>query len=622
MRAPWWNAALLLVVGLLGVGAIVSSGAIAEPRQKPPPRRAIQRPRMAPRPFAIQRRGPPNQQRNVGNRFTPGFARPGVGPLGGRNAGVANGRSPGAPGARGQFGNLGNRGGAFGPGSRTPAAALGNGRNVGALGGRNAAFANGRNPGALGARGQFGNFGNRGGAFGARGRFANFGNRGPFGARGRPFGAGQFGRGRTVAGLSNRLRGGNGAPPGTRLIDMRVMPLPPGTGLPAVGETRFLTRQVVLQFGADVTPQQVAATAQRFGLTVVSQQNIAALRRTLYTFRINNGQSVPDVIREVQGAGLNAAAQPDYTYSLMQDPEGATADLGDPAQYIVRKFDLAAVHRITQGNDVVVALIDSRVDLKQPDFAGRIVESYDAGCGPNGPPDPHGTGMAGAIVSHARLVGIAPDARIMAICAFGGTGASVEATSANIIRGLDYAIAHNAKIVNMSFAGPQDPALAQELQVAREKGILVIAAAGNAGPKSPPLYPGADPNVLAVTATDAHDNLFSGANQGDYIAVAAPGVNVLVPAPNADVQYTTGTSVASANVSGVAALLLAEEPTRSPEDIRDILVQTAKHLGTEGTNPQFGAGLVDPLKALKSVPEIASQKSNNTADTPHVLMAH
>ena len=153
------------------------------------------------------------------------------------------------PGIGAALGPRGNGTGlrAFGPGARNPTAALGNGRNVGALGGRNPALANGRNPGAIGARGQFGNLGNRGG-FGARGRFASFGNRGAFGARGRQFGA--LSRNRNVSGLGNRLRGGNGAPPGTRLIDMRVMPLPPGTGLPPVGETRFATRQVVLQFGA------------------------------------------------------------------------------------------------------------------------------------------------------------------------------------------------------------------------------------------------------------------------------------------------------------------------------------------------------------------------------------
>jgi len=417
---------------------------------------------------------------------------------------------------------------------------------------------------------------------------------------GAPSNGGDGGSGNTGS-LANGRQGGNGAPPGVRLIDMKVMPLPPGTGLPPPGESRFLSNQLVLQFGPNMTPQQIAALAQRLGLTIVTQQTLGSLGRTIYTFQINNGHSVPEIIRAVNDAGLNAAPQPNYTYSLSQELSGSAGVRGDPAQYVVQKLQLDAVHRITEGSNVVVALIDSRVDPRQPDFAGRIVESYDAGCGPDTPPDAHGTGMAGAIASHIGLLGIAPSARIIAICAFGGHG-SPEATSTKIIRGVDYAIAHGAKIINMSFAGPHDPALAQELQIAREKGILIIAAAGNAGAKSPPLFPGADPNVMAVTATDEHDRLFNGANQGTYVAVAAPGVNILVPAPNGDVQFTTGTSVASANVSGVAALLLAERPTRTPEEIRAILVSTAKHLGAKGVNPQFGAGLVDPLKALRFIP--------------------
>ena len=414
--------------------------------------------------------------------------------------------------------------------------------------------------------------------------------------------------------LASGLHGGNGAPSGMRLIDMPVMPLPPGSGLPPSGETRFLLNEVVLQFGPEVSPQQVTDIARRLGLVIVSQQTIAALHRTVYTFRITGGQSVAEIIRQVESGGVHVAAQPNYTYGLSQDPSVAGGH-GDPAQYIVQKLQLGAVHRITEGNNIVVALIDSQVDPRQPDFAGRIVDSYDAGCGPNTPPDAHGTGMAGAIASHIGLLGVAPNARIIAICAFGGHG-TPEATSTKIIRGVDYAMAHGAKIINMSFAGPQDPALAQELQIAREKGILIIAAAGNAGARSPPLYPGADPNVMAVTATDEHDRLFNGANQGSYVAVAAPGVNILVPAPNGDVQFTTGTSVASANVSGVAALLMAEKPTRTPEEIRAILASTAKHLGAKGMNPQFGAGLVDPLKALRFVPTALGRKPTAEAATP------
>lgn len=386
------------------------------------------------------------------------------------------------------------------------------------------------------------------------------------------------------------------------------MPLPPGSGMPPVGETRFSPNEVAMQFGAGTTSQQITGIAQRFGLTVEAQQVIGVLGRSIYTFRIPNGQSVRQVIRAVESAHVNVAVQPVYAFALAQnqnsgdqkagDPNNPNAEAGDPAQYIIDKFHLADAHRITNGDKVVVAVIDSEIDFKQPNLAGAIADRYDAGCGATAA-DPHGTGMAGAIVSHGQLMGIAPRASIIAICAFGGTG-HPNANTVKIINGLDYAIQHGARIVNMSFAGPRDPALSQALQIAREKGILLIAAAGNAGPKSPPLYPGADPSVMAVTATDEHDRVFNGANQGNYVTVAAPGVNILVPAPEGGIQFTTGTSVATANVSGVAALLIAHKSSLKPEEIRAILVKTAKHLGARGINPQYGAGLVDPLKALET----------------------
>ena len=288
--------------------------------------------------------------------------------------------------------------------------------------------------------------------------------------------------------------------------------------------------------------------------------------------------------------------QPNYAYGLAQDQNKSGAGGAASAQYILNKLHLAAAHRITEGGKVAIAVIDLQIDFQQPNLAGAVTEKYDAGCGA-GPPDIHGTGMAGAIVSHAELKGVAPLAHIMAICAFGGADRT-QSSSFRVIKGLDYAIQHGARIVNMSFAGPADPALSQALQIAREKGILVVAAAGNNGPKSPPVYPGADPSVMAVTATDASDRLLKVANQGKYVAIAAPGVDVLVPAPGGTVQLTTGTSVATAIVSGVAALLIARKSSLTPDDIRAILTRTARHLGSRGVNSQFGAGLVDPLKAL------------------------
>src|SRR5579883_61660 len=121
------------------------------------------------------------------------------------------------------------------------------------------------------------------------------------------------------------------------------------------------------------------------------------------------------------------------------------------------------------------------------------------------------------------------------------------------------------------------------------------------GPSSPPLYPAADPNVIAVTATDVNDQLLPQANQGPYIAVAAPGVDILEPAPNNTYQVTTGTSVAAAHVSGIAALLLDRDPSLDAASIRDILTTTAKHHTPKGRDDQFGWGEVDPYQALLSL---------------------
>ena len=114
------------------------------------------------------------------------------------------------------------------------------------------------------------------------------------------------------------------------------------------------------------------------------------------------------------------------------------------------------------------------------------------------------------------------------------------------------------------------------------------------------LYPAADPNVIAVTATDDEDVLFARANRGNHIAVAAPGVDVLVPGLDGTYQLTTGTSVAAAEVSGVAALLIERNPALKPGDVRRILMHTAKDLGPKGRDREFGAGLVNAFQAVRA----------------------
>ena len=245
-------------------------------------------------------------------------------------------------------------------------------------------------------------------------------------------------------------------------------------------------------------------------------------------------------------------------------------------------------------------MIDSGIDVRHPEFAGAIVATFDA-LGSKEGPHVHGTGVAGAIVAHARLMGSAPAARILAIRAFGAAPKGAESTSYVILKGLDYAAAHGAQIINMSFAGPKDALIERAIAAVAAKGIVMVAAAGNAGPKSPPLYPAADPNVIAVSATDAQDRLFAASNRGGFIAISAPGVEIFLPAPDEKYQMTSGTSFSAAYISGLAALMLERNPALKPDEVRAILMKTARDLGPPGRDDQFGAGEADAFAAVSAV---------------------
>jgi subtilisin family serine protease len=361
-----------------------------------------------------------------------------------------------------------------------------------------------------------------------------------------------------------------------------------GFNLPPPGETRFLEDEVV----ADSAAPNVGELAARHGITCFEAVRVRLTGHTLHRCRRDGDQTVAEMIRALNVERQIIGAQPHYRFFTVQ----GTGSDGTAEQYAPEKLGALEAHRLATGSRVTVAIIDSGVDPSHPDLAGAITGSYDTTDAER--PHSHGTGMAGAIAARGTVQGIAPGANLLTVRAFSANSGSAEGTTLTIIKGLDWAAEKGARVVNMSFAGPADPRLRDALAKANARGMVLIAAAGNAGPTSPPLYPAADPSVIAVTATDASDGLFSGANRGKYIAVAAPGVDILVPAPDGGYQLTTGTSVAAAEVSGVVALLIERNPRLTPKDVRRILMRTAKHLGPRGSELDYGAGLVNALQAV------------------------
>jgi subtilisin family serine protease len=369
---------------------------------------------------------------------------------------------------------------------------------------------------------------------------------------------------------------------------------------PPGNERRFDGNEVVIELNGRPSQNEVDALAQRHQLNRIESQPMQLTDSTFFRWRIPDNRNVRDVIRQLGNDPAVRSVQPNYAFTLQQQPSQASLTTGvggDAAQYAIGKLRLPQAHNITRGDKVLVAVIDSGVDRRHPELRGVVSDSFDA-LGGDEPPHAHGTGIAGTIAARARLMGVAPAASIIAIRAFGATDKGAESTSFLILKSIDYAVEQGARVINMSFAGPHDPAIQRLLAAARAKGVVLIAAAGNAGPNSPPLFPAADPNVIAVTATDSEDRLFSASNRGRHIAIAAPGVDILVPAPGASYQIQSGTSFAAAHVSGVAALLLERRPDLTPDAVRKILISTARDLGPRGRDDQFGAGLADAFNAI------------------------
>jgi subtilisin family serine protease len=361
----------------------------------------------------------------------------------------------------------------------------------------------------------------------------------------------------------------------------------------AAGNPRAVHNELVAEIDGALSQAETDALARRHGLERIASQNFALLGSTIGLFRIVDRRPIDAVRNKLAADGRVRSVQFNFRHFL-QDQKRSE---GDPAQYALAQLRLPQAHALARGINVTIAVIDSGIDVKHPELVNSVADSFDA-LGSREGPHIHGTGIAGAIVAHARLMGSAPEAKLLAIRAFSGGSTGGESTSYVILKGLDYATEHGAQIVNMSFAGPKDPLIERAVAATAGRGILMVAAAGNAGAKSPPLYPAANPNVIAVSGIDAREKLFAASNRGNHIALAAPGADIFLPAPGEKYQIASGTSFSAAYVSGVAALILERNPALKPGDVRAILTKTAGDLGAPGRDDLFGAGKADAFAAV------------------------
>jgi subtilisin family serine protease len=308
----------------------------------------------------------------------------------------------------------------------------------------------------------------------------------------------------------------------------------------------------------------------------------------------------------LRAEGAVAFAEPDYQVHMDLTPNDTRyAD----QQWWLNAIQAPAAWDISTGNpDLVVAIMDTGVATDHPEFAGRILGGHNFVRNNDDPYDDngHGTHVAGIAAAMGNngigIAGIAWNVKILPVKVMDDQG---RGSTFAFTEGIRWAADHGARVINIS-AGADFGTDAEHDAVvyARSKGVVIVAAAGNA-PDGHPHYPAGYDEVIAVGATSIRDAPTNFSSYGDYVDVAAPGVNILSTfVRNRETGYESesGTSMASPVVAGAAALILSVNPNLNPEQVQLLLEQTSDDIGDPGFDQKAGWGRLNLLRALQQAP--------------------
>ncbi|MCP1529625.1 MULTISPECIES: S8 family peptidase [Bacillus] len=302
-------------------------------------------------------------------------------------------------------------------------------------------------------------------------------------------------------------------------------------------------------------------------------------------------------LNEASKKKLNQAKEVTF---IEEDQKAKTS--GQTIPYGIKSIKAQKVHkRGYAGQNVKVAVLDSGIDGKHEDLhVTGGVSFVPTESDPLVDPHEHGTHVAGTIAAldnKVGVVGVAPKASIYAVKVADENG---DGYYSWIIKGIEWAIENDIDVINISMGGASESeALKEAVDRAYDKGILIVASAGNEGSYgslNTVDYPAKYSSVIAVASVDQRKQRAFDSSVGEEVEVSAPGVSTLSTIPHNEYGYKSGTSMASPHVAGAAAVILSKHPNLTNDEVRERLSKTATQLGDPF---YYGAGLVNVQKAAR-----------------------
>jgi serine protease len=375
---------------------------------------------------------------------------------------------------------------------------------------------------------------------------------------------------------------------------------PPFKAQHNTAKAEYEPNAVMVKFKKKASTSARKAAVSRYGAT--ADQSV-----TSTIVKLTGKVSAPELLKKVKADPTVELASLNYKRHIAAVPNDEYYGT-DQAAYLntVRMPQAWDLSKSTGSQ--IVAVLDTGVDAGHPDLVGHLVAGYNATSPNRGPIDDngHGTMTLGIIAASANngvgVAGVGWNVKAMPVKVLDSEGSGYDV---DIAEGIDWAVLHGAKVINMSLGGPGDNAvLHSSIQNAVAKGVTVVAAAGNDG-NDVVQFPASYPEVIAVAATNAGGALTEFSSYGDWVDIAAPGWDILSTGPRnltpsafEPYWYCTGTSCSAPIVAGVAALVKNKWPTFTPAQVATRLKALSRDAGPRGTDPYYGAGILDAYAAL------------------------